>query len=560
MSHSTLANTERGSQARMHQGTVIGYHSSRTEVAKIVTDRSNADSAEGASFAISLSWRLSLIILCCYLLLLTLLYWSTIVATVSQWNTSTFSHGFLVIPISAYLVWSRRKCLALLKPIPTFYALPFLALFTLGWLLGQLTSTGVLEQFCLVAMTAVSVWGMLGTLVARALLLPLVFLTFAVPIGEGLIPKLQDFAAWFAVKMLDLSSVPVLLEGRFITVPSGRWEVAEACSGIRYLTVSVAIGFLYAGLVYRSWARRIGFLLASAVVPILANGFRVYGIVLLAYLSGNRIAAGVDHLLYGWLFFTMVMFLLLSFGFWWREKPHSGVDPVSTSNSRDLARYHPTENELRNSAKRTALFSALSFLVIGLAPLSLRLAWSRSAAIPPLNLVAPLASLPWRITSNDVYAWKPSFPASNAELIESYESQEQAVKLYLAYYAAGRQDAKLVTSTNSLFDRNLWWRTGEEETAVTLEGQSFYVRETFIRSAHQSLVVWNWYWVDGRFTSNEYVAKLLLARARFLRSPQGAAAIALATEDPPAPQRAAELLKEFLNHIALEESLRSNGN
>jgi EpsI family protein len=86
------------------------------------------------------------------------------------------------------------------------------------------------------------------------------------------------------------------------------------------------------------------------------------------------------------------------------------------------------------------------------------------------------------------------------------------------------------------------------------------VRETFIRSAHQSLVVWNWYWVDGRFTSNEYVAKLLLARARFLRRRQSAAAIALATEDPPAPQRAAERLKEFLNHIALEESLRSNGN
>jgi exosortase A len=449
----------------------------------------------------------------------------------------------------------------LLKPIPTLYALPFLALLALGWLLGQLTATGVLQQFCLVAMTIVLVWGVLGTLVARALLMPLVFLIFAVPIGESLIPKLQDFSAWFAVKLLDLSRVPVLLEGRFITVPSGRWEVAEACSGIRYLTSSVAIGFLYAGLVYRSWVRRIGFLLASTAVPILANGLRVYGIILLAYLSGNRIAAGVDHLLYGWLFFTIVMFLLLSVGFWWREKPLNVVATVSTSNSRDLAQHHPTGDELRISAKRTALFSTLFFLVIGLAPLSVRFVWGRSAAaIRPVRLVAPLAYLPWRITSNDVYAWKPSFPASSAELIESYEWQEQEAKLYLAYYAPGRQDAKLVSSTNSLFDREVWWRTGEEETAVTLLGQSFYVQETHIRSAHQFLVVWNWYWVDGRFTSNEYVAKLLLARARFLGSREGAAAIVLATEDLPGPQRAAEVLKEFLNHIALEESLRSNGN
>jgi exosortase A len=522
-----------------------------------VTDHSNADSAEEASFATSSLWRPSCIILSFYLLLLVLLYWPTIVATVSQWKTSAFSHGFVVIPISAYLVWSRRNRLALLKPIPTFSALPFLALFALGWLLGQLTATAVLQEFCLVAMIVVSVWGVVGTVVARALLLPLAFLIFAVPIGEGLIPKLQDFSAWLAVKMLDLSSVPVLLEGRFISVPSGRWEVAEACSGLRYLTSSLAIGFLYAGLVYRSWIRRIGFLLASALVPILANGIRVYGIVLLAHISGNQLAAGVDHLLYGWLFFTIVMLLLFSVGFWWREKPQTEVASlaVSTPNSRDLAQYHAAREELRNSAKRTALYATLFFLVIGLAPLSFRLVWSQPAGIQPVDLLAPLASLPWRITSNDVYAWRPSFPASNAELIGSYESHEQAVKLYLAYYASGRRDTKLVSSINSLFDRTVWWRTGEEETAVTLAGQSFYVHQTFIRSARQSLVVWSWYWVDGKFTDNDYVAKLLLARARFVRSRQGAAAILIATEDPPGPQRAPEVLKEFLDHIALEKSL-----
>src|SRR5580698_5808304 len=122
----------------MLRGSVIVYHSSRTEVAEIVTDLSHADSAEGHGLTTSSSWRRSCILLCCYLLLLVLLYRPTIVAMVSLWRTSTFGHGFLVIPISAYLVWTRRKSLALLKPIPTFYALPFLALFALAWLLGQL--------------------------------------------------------------------------------------------------------------------------------------------------------------------------------------------------------------------------------------------------------------------------------------------------------------------------------------------------------------------------------------------------------------------------------------
>lgn len=557
-----MADTERPSQTAMRKESTIGYHLTEGGVDEIVADHSNEYSAEGPSFMTASWWRRSCIILCCSFILLVLLYWPTVVATISRWNTSTFSHGFLVIPVSAYLVWSRRKRLALLKPIPTFWAFPFIAMFAFGWLLGQLTSTGVLQQFCLIAMIIVTVWGVLGTIVTRELVMPLAFLVFAVPMGESLIPRLQDFSAWFAVKMLDLSRVPVLLEGRIISVPSGRWEVAEACSGMRYLTSSVAIGFLYAGLVYRSWIRRIGFLLASAVVPILANGFRVYGIVLLAYQSGNRIAAGVDHLLYGWLFFTIVMFLLLSVGFWWQEKPRRGVDSnsVSTSNSRNLAQNQPAGEELRTSAKRTVLFSMLLFLLIGLAPVSVRLLWRRPAGTRPLNLAAPLASAPWRMTSNDVYEWRPSFPASNAEIVQSYDSPEQSVKLYLAYYAPDRQDAKLVSSTNSLFDREFWWRTGEEEAAVALEGQSFYVHETFIRSARQSLVVWNCYWVDGKFTNNEYIAKYLLAKARFLRSRQGAAAIALATEDALGPQRAAEVLKEFLNHIALQESLRLNGN
>jgi EpsI family protein len=360
------------------------------------------------------------------------------------------------------------------------------------------------------------------------------------------------------VKMLDLSRVPVLLEGRYISVPSGRWEVAEACSGIRYLTSSVTVGFLYAGLTYRSWIRRIAFLLASAVVPIFANGFRVYGIILLAYLSSNRIAAGVDHLIYGWIFFTIVMISLLWVGSWWREKPERGTVtlPDATPNSRDSsAQGHFAGEILRASAKRTALFSALFFLVLGLGPLAAKLIWKPVGELPPLRLAAPAASRPWRTSSEEVYGWKPSFATPNAELIQSYESKEHIVELYVAYYGPGRPDAKLVSSTNSLFDGKFWSRTGEDETAVTFDGRSFYVHEVFIRSAQESLTVWNWYWVDEKFTSNEYFTKYLLAKADLLRSHQAAAAIALATADHSDPQRAAEVLKEFLNHVALRDCL-----
>jgi len=137
---------------------------------------------------------------------------------------------------------------------------------------------------------------LLGTAAMRPLLFPLAFLIFALPLGDGLIPGLQDFSARFAVKLLSASGIPVLLEGRYITVPHRKWEVAEVGSGVRYLIASLAVGFLFAGVIYRSWARRVGFFLASAIIPILANGVRIYAIVAIGYLGGDRLALGVDHI------------------------------------------------------------------------------------------------------------------------------------------------------------------------------------------------------------------------------------------------------------------------
>jgi exosortase A len=499
-------------------------------------------------------WVRSGVTLCCSFLLILILYWPTGAAIASQWRTSTFSHGFLIVPVSMSLVWMRREQLRLLIPTPTFWALPVLLLLSFGWLLGHLAAIGVVQQFCVVAMVIVIIWGVLGTAIGRALLLPLAFLLFAVPFGEAFVPKLQDFSAWFAVKMLDLCGVPVLLEGRFISVPSGKWEVAEACSGIRYLTSSLAVGFLFAGLMYRTWVRRIAFFLASAVVPIVANAVRVFGIVFLAYVSGNRIAAGVDHIIYGWIFFTVVMVLLLAVGGWWREKSNQPTDATSlpASGGNETER---SKAERRPFAAPTVAFACCSLVAVGLAPVSIKFLWASTGESPRFELTSRMVSLPIRNTGTDEIGWKPAFFAPNTELVQSYEIQTQPVKLYIAYYAPEQRDAKLVSSTNALFDRKVWWRTKEDDVDAAIEGQRFHIHETFIRSSQRSVVVWSWYWVDGKYTGSDVLARTLLVKARFLRDRRGAAIIAIGAEDRPDQVAAVEILRQFLDHISLRESL-----
>src|SRR4029079_4205078 len=128
---------------------------------------------------------------------------------------------------------------------------------------------------------------------------------------------MMDWTADFTVTALRLSGIPVFRVGTFFTIPSGQWSVVEGCSGLRYLIASITVGALFAYLSYQKPWKRILFVVLSVIVPIIANGMRAYMIVMIAHLSDMKLALGIDHLIYGWLFFGIVMLLLFwsgSFG------------------------------------------------------------------------------------------------------------------------------------------------------------------------------------------------------------------------------------------------------
>ena len=177
-----------------------------------------------------------------------LIYGKTAASIFDQWAKDPLGHGYLVIPGALYLAWTRREPLQRANSRPAFWWLPLLALGSLFWLLANATSTTALQQFCLAFLVVGFVWGTLGTPAARELAFPLGFLLFAVPIGDYLVPTLQNVTAAFAVKLLQLSGVPVLLNREVISIPGSIWEVAAACSGINYLMSALVMAYLYAGL------------------------------------------------------------------------------------------------------------------------------------------------------------------------------------------------------------------------------------------------------------------------------------------------------------------------
>jgi exosortase A len=270
--------------------------------------------------AVSAEWRRVLPPLAVGLLLLGLLFNREVVAAVQTWDASTaYDHCFLVIPIVLYLLWDRRQDLpgipAQAMPAALLLGLPLTAVWLVSERLGimegqQLVAVGFVELLFVAVLGRQLWWAMAG---------PLLYLFFLVPFGEFLTPKLQDVTTFFISHGLDILGVPAYIDGYVIEIPQGTFFVAEACAGLRFLIASIAFGCLYALLMYRSPVRRLVFILVSIIVPIVANGFRGLGIVYLGYLLGNAQAAAADHVVYGWIFFSVVILVLIVLGLPFRQ-------------------------------------------------------------------------------------------------------------------------------------------------------------------------------------------------------------------------------------------------
>jgi exosortase A len=236
------------------------------------------------------------------------------------WSASTaYNHCFLVLPVAAYLAWDRRQALAAASPQPA----PWLALAALPvglcWLFADRAGIWEARQLLAMGLFQILFLAVLGPRCWRTASAPLLYLFFLVPIGGFLISPLQSFTARFMATGLDMLRIPNYSTGVTIEIPEGTFYVAEACAGLRFLIASVAFGALYGCMMYTSPVRRLLFLALSMFVPVIANGLRALGLVVLAHLVGSAAAVETDHVLYGWLFFSIVTFLLILMGLPFRQ-------------------------------------------------------------------------------------------------------------------------------------------------------------------------------------------------------------------------------------------------
>ena len=353
----------------------------------------------------------------------------------SDTGRTTYTHGYVIAALVVWLVWRRRDALAAIPWSPSIAGALLVAAAGVMWLVFVRASIELFHQLLLLGVLWLAVWAVFGLRMARQLWLPIAFLIFAIPIWDQINFLLQETTVQAVALLLDVTTIPVWVDGNFVHLAAGTFEVAGGCSGIHFFIVSLALATLYGEIGQDSWKVRVQLLALASGLALLANWLRVYIIIVAGYLTDmQHFLIREGHYNFGWMVFavTMLVFFLLA----------RRLAPATRQSSSTVATQEP-------GMSRVAVLLIAVACVLAL-PILERLRKVEPALLTTASLPPPPAG--WsRSEAGAASTWNPIFGGADRIERAVYASPEgREVQLYIASYAAQGQNKELVAYGNAL--------------------------------------------------------------------------------------------------------------
>ena len=463
-------------------------------------------------------WRVHLAGLAALWAFLLILFRGDAADIVRIWaESTTFNHCFFILPLIGWLVWQRLPELRQLEPAGWAPGLIPIGLGAAAWLLGEAGSLASARQLGLVLMLQGAAIACLGKAVSRGLAFPIFYAFFLLPIGEEIVPLMQTVTARMSMVLLAIAGVPASLDGIFITTPGGYFRVAEACSGVMFLIAMAAYGALVANVCFFSWRRRALFMIAAILIPILANGVRAAGTIVIAGRYGIEFAAGFDHVFYGWIFFAVVIALLMLAG--WRFFDRKPDDPWF--DPRDLQAEGTPPGRPARLARIVAAAAALAVVP----PLWSAAIASTSGRAAPGEIAMPEVPGWQQVDADKGRPWQPHYAGADLVRGARYrEAQGREVDLYLVLFARQQEGRELVGyGQGAAAPGGDWSWSSDSQSPRNGRGE-------IISSYGTKREVLTFYRVGGILTGSRAAVKAETMRAHLLGGPQRAVAILVSAE------------------------------
>lgn len=465
---------------------------------------------------------------------LMVIYDDAIAWMLKRWQADEYNHAYMIPFVAVYLFWLRAKELQALNPTGSWLGLGVLLLGLILQLLGAFSAIFEIAQYGLV----LSIWGVViaaaGSRGLSLLWVPLVYLVFMVPLPNFLEAQLtaglQLVSSRIGVAVIRGAGLSVFLEGNVIDLGNYKLQVAEACSGMRYLFPLMSFGFLCAVLMRGRWWQRGILFLSTIPITILMNSFRIGIIGILVNYYGIEQAEGFLHDFEGWvIFMSCVVILFAEIWIFARIEKQKFLQIFGL----DIPALPDLTGLVAASRPNRQVLAGTSILLVATV---LALTITR----PPMNIPvhAPLQTFPMRIgdwEGRDLPVDKVSLDtlklADYASSTFIRPDERVPVSLWIAYYDTQTQGVS-VHSPRACLPGGGWQIESIGEYLVPdvrADGSSLRVNRVLISMGEERQLVYYWFAQRGRVLTNELAVKWYIFRDGLLMNRSDGALVRITT-------------------------------
>ena len=432
------------------------------------------------------------------LLVIAAALWPTLMSLHYRWAAmdEAYSHGYLIVLAVIYTIYNRWRHGdndSNRAASPSLLALPLIFGASFVWFVGFAVQVQLLQQIVVPALIWLWIVAVIGWRGGYIFLAPMLSLYLVIPLWGFLVDPLRLLAVWVVQKGLDVLSITALIDGFRIYLPSGVMEVANGCSGLNYVLVSMVLGSYYSYMSFQSLRRRAAILVLAIVVAVIGNWARVFALVLIGHYTEMQSSLVYNHGTFGWLMYGgfLIVFFLIA-----RRFEQVGPQPVVAA-----TKSGETTTEMHSGPSVRAGIAA-TLLVIALP------VWAQwqASQVQEFNqeLLAPLSGHDAIVMDSGVGFWladysdyehvsyrKAGIPGRNYELtILTYLNQSQGREL-IYYKNRLAEESRLMKMPPLLLESGIKFN---QSIVTTNKGKR---------------IVWWSYWVGNNLTTSKVMAKVL---------------------------------------------------
>jgi exosortase D (VPLPA-CTERM-specific) len=450
------------------------------------------------------------------LLVAAYVFWPGLVSLVDAWGVPEYSHGPLIPFISLFLFLREMRDVP-----PVDRAIhdrwPGVLVAVTGLVVGMLGGAVRIDDIVTYGMI---MW-MAGVVLIcfgfrRGVLFwpAILHLIFMLPLPQFIYWQvsvyLQTISSQIGVALIQFANIPVYLDGNIIDLGVYKLQVAEACSGLRYLFPMLSFSYVFAVLYQGPKWHKAVLLLSAAPITVAMNSFRIGMIGVLVNSYGIEHAEGFLHAFEGWIIFLSCVVILFGIAMALQRLTRN-PKPLSETLDIEFTGLNAELRRFRSIAPSLALAALLAITATAATAIAL---WPEREPVAVER--EPLALFP---RSFEGWTGSPQYLEPEIENVLgaddylsanfSNSAERASVDLFVAWYDKQTEGSGIhspeVCIPTSGWEVSAWRRT----TVALPSGAEINVNRAIIQKGVHRQLVYYWFAQRGRTMTSDYAVKLV---------------------------------------------------